>query len=226
MALKDYRDVFTLEDYPPNDGRSEIPTEHVFDAMNEKFPNGYSFEPVAAGIASNGDAYFAGKLTVHDNDGSYTVTGSASGGIGLAGVATLAFRNAVLRGLGMAHTIYAQNTYENNTEDASAPQQDTRRYGNSQGGGSSQGSGSYRGRNSGSGGGNYGPWTGTAKVKSGEFEGTAYKDLPQEIIESWAEKGNNIAGLELERRQKDGGNRGGNGGSNNNTQRRNPFRRA
>lgn len=192
--------LFTVEQYPPNEsGLSEVPVEAIHAVMRERFPAGFKWEAVAAGFSADGRPFFVGNLTVDADGFSHTVPGSADMpvGFGIAGAATAAFKNACLRGLGMGEGLY-QNRPEPVNEPRHAPN-NTRSVPN-------QTYNQSRSNNNGYGGGNFNrPWDGHVQVKNGEWAGTYYHDLPDEVIDKWAASGVATAVKEQNRRRGEGG---------------------
>lgn len=189
--ISDLLNLFTVDNYPPNDsGLSEVPVEDIHAVMREKFPGGYRWEAVAAGFTADGRPFFVGNLTVDCDGYSHTVPGSADlpEGFGVAGAATAAFKNACLRGLGMGEGLY-QNRPESVNEPRHAPN-NTRTVPNQ----------TYnKSRN---GGGNFNrPWDGHVPVKTGDWAGTYYHDLPDDVIDQWASNGVVTAVKEQNRRR-------------------------
>lgn len=209
MDLHSLVDAIPAESFiegPDGLSRTEISTVH--DKMRELFPNGYSWNVKQAGRHANGIAFFVGELTIMLPNGVHTVVGTAEGrspNMGLSGVATTAFMNACLRGLGMAQSIYnedkhteeqevvnldtplppqPQPSYQNNGQNRPAFQQ--RQFPGSRpangGGGYRSGASSYSA--TGNSGGN---WDGSKVIGgSGPFAGRRYDSIDTPILQKWA----------------------------------------
>lgn len=206
MAVKSLDEVqgfFSPEEYPPdqNTGRSNVPPADIHALLNSAFDS-YSYEPTVGGITPDGKAYVGIKLTVRFADKEYAVSGMADGNINIAGVLTMALANAVLRGLQAGSEL---PQYQPGFEPPSQPQQPQAPYQQSpvtypNPGHAVSGPQGYQPRNqpnNGQSGRNFGPWTGEVMCKS---KGMQWKNLHPQDLMSWAEQGNNLAKMELERR--------------------------
>lgn len=166
-----------------------MPLDDILAVMREHFPGGYRWEAVTAGFSPDGKPFFVGNLSVEFNGVPMTVPGSADlqPGFGVSGAATVAFKNACLRGLGMGEALY-KNKPAPVEPSRSYTTTDTRReYDKTR---NNSGNSSHNRA-----------WDGKAKVKSGQWAGTDYCDLPDDVIDKWAGNGVTTAVMEQNRRR-------------------------
>lgn len=212
-TLLDLENHFSEFEYPRNEqGFTDIPMADIYAALRDAFPLGYEWRPFAVGYNPEGATYFVGTLTVRaqNSDGSlfsHTCTGAATSHfniIDFAGLSSMALRNATLRGLGMGAAIYdsakpeevAPSAVISDTPAAVSPNPSPPRFNPRP----SYQNNNYQ-QNARRSGGDYPEWTGSVKVKSGEFAGKEYRTLPDDTIEQWATSGIETAIKELNRRR-------------------------
>jgi hypothetical protein len=230
MNLSDLKNIFSPEAFVKGeDGLSRIKSVSLFyDMLSllwETRGIAHHWEYKASGVHPvTGLAYYVGHLTLSAGESSCTMVGIADGDknapeIGIAGLASLALGNAMMRGFGMAAFLYeneqsAPQHYENHppqqqyqpTQPTHQPQQTQQyqpppqQYQQPQ---APQPRGYRQQPQLNSGGGKpFPPWDGSLKVKSGDWGGTAYRDIPINILQGWANQSqpNQLAVKELQRR--------------------------
>ncbi len=221
MILNAFTNVFTESDgsYGP-DGLWRISHPNVVFAKLRDIcaQEGYSYNwlPISVSFTPDGRAVYVGSMQVFETSGSQSiiVPGIATGvksDIDVSGVATSAFVNACLRGLGMAEFAYALPKRPSTVDTAptrpvppppaspsyqsgqAAPQNPRYARATTTNGGTR----SFTPRT----------WDGTAEVKSGFYAGKKYSQLPIEVLQKWANNAdpNRNAVAELNRRQQVGG---------------------
>ena len=189
LNLAEFRGYFSPEQYYPDPvtGRSEIPIMDILDLLSQSVDS-YKYVITAAGGFSTGEKFVCISLEITRGTKSYTVAGAADGTINVAGLASMALRNAVLRGLGAGSDLpqYQEGfTPPNNghpqTNQVPQTHPGPQQYQNPQ---------AQSGRN-------FGPWTGEVVIKS---RGIKWNQLPPQELMDWASKGNNLAQYEMDRR--------------------------
>lgn len=191
FTLQQLINIFTREAFPADEsGFSQVPYEIVFNQLNVMFPEGWESNIVSAGVEGNGNNYVAVNLTLPLSEGKITRPGAADGPIGIPGLTIMAIRNAALRGFGMGLELYEKDEdipAPKPTRAASKPPKPRgKTYGN---------------ENAGNVPSKYGEWTGEARLKSGKYERTKWKDLPLDYLMFLNSSGENkFAAMELSRR--------------------------
>lgn len=231
MILDSFLNVFTEADgsHSPADGLWRISHPNVVFAKLREIctANGWSFEWEVDHVnfhPVDGRTIVVGSLTVFDvanRTYSVTVPGTATGQTidnDVAGVTTSAFVNACLRGLCMAEFAYAlpkgaitqAPPVQHQAPPAPMPMQPSYQGGMAPPNPPNRPQYQQRPQSGGYGGGaprRSFEWDGELTIKSGNYAGTKYKDMPIEMLQKWTSGAdpNKSAVKELERRMKSGG---------------------
>lgn len=224
-SVNEVFNTFTRADYPPGPNNiSLVPLENIQSFLFQTFGDNFEYHVTTSGTCTGRQGqenYVTVALTVNTTEGKTTVAGASQGNIGISGLIMGALRNAVLRGLGAGTELYqyeegAEPNFDGNANGPTtspvtlpqyqqpgnpyqvSPPQPT--YGYPPNGGASANGGYQQPAQ------NFGPWTGIGRngqpivIKSGQLTGQAWINLDPQILKQMADKGNNMAQMELRRR--------------------------